>query len=161
MADSVNAVDHCCVNVPNVSSSSRDLALAAFLAARLSCRFFEQRPSMSCAVPGVLFPGSCLRFFDVLGAIFPPRLELSIADTFPYLRAISEHFYFPRFGSHFFVGGGVLTLLQQARLPQETILLCWDASPPVDAVDRLALSASTCPFIHRRHAGNSIHAKTQ
>ena len=112
-------------------------------------------------VPGVLFPGSCFRFFAVLGAILPPRLEFSTVDTFPYLRVTSEHFYFPRFGSHFFLGGGVLTLLQQARLPQETISLCWDASSPVDDVGRLALSASTCPFSHRGHAGNSIHAKTQ
>ena len=35
-----------------------------------------------------------------------------------------------------------------ARLPRETISLCWVASPPVNAVRRLALSASTSSRIN-------------
>ena len=46
------------------------------------------------------------------------------------------------------------------RLPRETISLCWDASPPVDAVGSLVLPASTSSRINRRRVGTSIHAKT-
>ena len=52
------------------------------------------------------------------------------------------------------------TLLPQARLPRETISLCWGASPPVDAVGRFALSASTSSRINRCHEGTLIHART-
>ena len=107
-------------------------------------------------------PGSCLRSSDVLPAALPPRLDLSIVDTFfAYSRVPSEYSSSPRFGSHVFRGGGIPTLLMQARLPRETISLCWGASPPVDAVARLALSASTSSRINRLHEGTSIHARTQ
>ena len=60
------------LNVPNVSSSSRDLALAAscflrtdFLPARFPCPFSDQTPSVFHSVPGVFFyPGSCRRSSD-------------------------------------------------------------------------------------------------
>ena len=66
----------------------------------------------------------------------------------------------PRFGSHVFRGGGAPTLLPQARLPRETISLYWGTSPPVDAVGRLALSASTSSRINRCHEGTLVHART-
>ena len=44
--------------------------------------FFEQMPSAFHSVPGVFYPGSCLRSSDVLGAALQPRLEFSIVDTF-------------------------------------------------------------------------------
>ena len=107
--------------------------------------FSEQVPSAFCSVPcpGVFYPGSCLRSSDVLGAALPSRLDFSIVDTFAYSRVPSEHSSSPRFGSHVSRGGGVPTLLPQAPLPRETISLCRGASPPVDAVGRLVLSAST------------------
>ena len=123
--------------------------------------FSQQTPSAFYSVLSVFYPSSCLRSSDVLGAALPPRLDFSIADTFPYSRVPSEHSSSPRFGPHVFRGGGVPTLLPQARLlPRETISLCWDASPPVDAVGRLALSASTSFRINRCHEGTLIHART-
>ena len=85
--------------------------------------FSEQMPSDFHLVPGVFYPGSCLRSSDVLGAAFPIRLDFSIVDTFAYSRVPSEHSSSPLFGSHVFRGGGVSTLLPQARLPRETISL--------------------------------------
>ena len=98
--------------------------------------------------PGVSYPGSCLPSSDVLGAAIPPRLDFSIVDTVAYSRVPSEHSSSPRFESHIFCGGDVPTLLPQARLPRETISLCWGSSPPVDAVGRLVLSASTSSRIN-------------
>ena len=154
------------LNVPNAISSSRDLALAAlcflraeFLSARFPRRFFEQMSSAFHSVP-VFYPGSCLRSSDVLCVALPPRLDFSIVDTFAYSRVPSEHFSSPRFGSHFFRGGGVPILLPQARLPRETFSLCWGASPPVDTVGRFALSASTSSRINRCHEGTLFHAGT-
>ena len=138
------------LNVRNVSSFSRDLALAtlcflrvAFFSARFSRRFYRAdilRLSHSSRCFLLRF---CLRSSDVLGAALPTRLDFSIVDTFAYLRVPSEHPYSPRFGSHVFRGGGGPTLLPQARLPRKTISLCWVASPPVDVFSRFALSAST------------------
>ena len=112
------------------------------------------------SVLGIFYRGSYRRSSDVLGAALPPCLDFSIVDTFAYSRVLSEHLSSPRFGSHVFRGGGIPTLLTQARLPRETILLCWGASPPVDAVGRLALSASTNSRINRCHEGTLIHART-
>ena len=155
-------------NVPYVSSPSRDLALAAlcflradFLSARFPRRFSEKIPSAFYSVPGASYPGSCLRSSDVWGTVLPPRLDSSIVDSSAYSREPSEHSSSPRFGSHVFRGSGVPTLLPQARLPRETISHCGGASPPVDAVGRLALSASTSSrIINRCHEGTSIHART-
>ena len=44
------------------------------------------------------------------------------------------------------------------RLLQERFSLCWDASPPVDAVGRFGPSLSTSCHSNRRHVGISIHA---
>ena len=146
------------LNVPNVSSASRDLALAvlclmraAFLSASASpVAFSEQMPSAFHSVLGVLYPGSCLHSSNVLGAALPPRLDFSIVDTFAYSRDSSKHSSSPRFGSHVFRGGSIPTLLPQVRwLPRETITFCWGASPPVDAVGRLTLSASTSSRINQ------------
>ena len=144
------------LNVPNVSSSSRDLALVAlcflltdFLSAASPVAFFEQMPFAFRSVPAVCYPGSCHTSSDVLGTAFPPRLDFSIVHTVAYSRVPSEHSSSPRFGSHVFRGGDVPTLLPQARLPRETISLCWGLSSPVNAVGRLALlSASTSSRIN-------------
>ena len=129
------------LNVPNVSSSSQDFALAAlcflwadFLSTRFPRSFFRANILRLHSVPGIFHPGYCLRSPDVLGTALPPRLDFSITDTFVYSRVPSEHSSSPRFRSHVFRGGGVPTLLPQARLPRETISLCWGASPPVDAI---------------------------
>ena len=108
----------------------------------------------------IVEPLSCLRSFDVLGAALPPRLDFSIIETFVYSRAPSEHSSSPRFGPHVFRGSGIPTLLPQARLPRETISLCWGASPPVDSVGKLALSASTSSRINRCHEGTLVHERT-
>ena len=92
------------------------------------------------AVPGV-YPGSCLGSSDVSGAALPPRIDFCIVDTFACPRVTSNHFYSPHFGSHVFRSDGVLTLLPQVQLPRETNSVLWNASPPVDAGGRLALSA--------------------
>ena len=121
------------LNVPNVISSSRDLALVALcflrtdlLSARFPRRFFEQMPFACRSVsPGVSYPGSRLPSSDVLGAALPPGLEFSIVDTVVYSRTPSEQSSSPRFGSHVFRGVDVPTLLPQARLPRKTNSLCW------------------------------------
>ena len=121
------------LNVPNVSSSGRDLALAAlcFLRADFPAAspvtFYEQIPSAFHSVPGASYPGSCLRSSDMLGTVLPRRLDFSIVDTSVYSRVPSEHSSSPRFESYVFRGDGVPTLLSQARLPRETISLCWGA----------------------------------
>ena len=118
--------------VLNVSSSSRDLALAAscvmrvaFLIPRSPVAFSGRIPSVFRSVPG-LYPSSCLGSSDVLGAALPARLDFSVVDTLDYWRGTSKYFYSPRFGSRVFRGGGVPTFLPQVRLPQKTISRCWD-----------------------------------
>ena len=96
---------------PNLSSSSRNLALVAFCFMRAAFLSFlvafpERMPSALRSVPGV-YPGSCLDSFDMLGATLPPRLDFFTVDTFAYSCVTSEHpYYSPRFGSHVFRGGG-------------------------------------------------------
>ena len=140
------------LNVPNVSYSSQELALVAlcflradFLSARFPRRFFRVNVLRLLLIPGVSYPGSCLLFSDVLGAAIPPRLDFFIVDSVAYSRSR---------------GGGVPTLLPQARLQRETISLCWGSSPPVDAVGSLAPSASPSSRINRCHEGTLIHART-
>ena len=107
------------LNVPNMSSSSRDLALVAlcflrtdFLFARFPRRFFRANAlRLLLSSSSVPYPGSCLPSFDVLGAVIPPCLDFSIVDTVAYSRVSSEHSSSPRFGSHVFRGGGAPSLL--------------------------------------------------
>ena len=164
VADTVDAVNSWCTNVER---AERELFQPGprpgglvFLCGRTSrtssppaspFAFSEQLTFAFYSVPGVSYPGSCLPSFDVLGAATPPRLDFSIVDTAAYSRVPSEHSSSPRFGSHVFRGGGVPTLLPQARLPRETISLFWGSSSPVDAIGRLALSASTSSRINRCH----------
>ena len=170
MPDTVDALNRFCANVeraerellqprprrwPCVSCGRTSSPPASPVA------FFEQVPFAFRSVPpGVSYPGSCLPSSDVLGAAIPPRLDFSIVDTVAYSRIPFEHSSSPRFGSHVFRGDDVPTLLPQARLPRETISLCWGSSPQVDAVDRLALSASTSSRINQCHEGTLIHART-
>ena len=122
--------------------------------------FSEQMPSAFHPGPGVFYPSSCLCSSEVFGAPLLPRPDFSINDFFAYSREPSEHSSTPRFESHVFRGVGTPTLLLQERLPRETTSLCWSASPPADAVGRLALSASTSFRINRCHEGALIHAIT-
>ena len=162
VSDTVSAVDRCCANVKHAEREPlqprpRPGGLV-FLAGGLPLHPLP--PSLfpsKCPPPSL---SSCLHSSDVLGAALSPRLDFSIVDTFPFSRVPSKHSSFPRFGSHVFRGGGVPTLLPQARLPRKTISFCWGASPPVDAVGRLALSASTSSRINRRHEDALIHART-
>ena len=113
------------LNVPIMRSSSRGLALAALcflqadvLSARFPRRFFRAnalRLSLSCRyfLPR---PSSCLRSSGVMGAAFPASLHFSIVHTSAYSRVPSEYSSSPRFRSHVFRGGGVPTLLSQARV---------------------------------------------
>ena len=137
------------LNVPNASSSSRYLALAVLCF--LPTDLFPLRPMPSAfhSISRVFYLGSCLRSSHVLGAALSPRLDSPIVDTFADSRVPFAHTSSPRFGSHVFRGGGAPTLLPQARLPRETVSLSWSASPPVDAVGRLALSASTSSRINQ------------
>ena len=135
MPDTVNAVDRCCANVERVERELLQLRPRpgglVFLAGGLPLR----------PLPPSLFPSKCpppfiqfqvfstqvlaCRSSDVFGAALPSRLDFSIVDTTSaYSRMPSEHASSPRFGSHVFRGGGVPTLLPQARLPRETISLC-------------------------------------
>ena len=155
-------------NVPNVSSSSRALALAAlcflradFLYACFPRRFFRANAlrlqlSSRCFLPRFL--PSFLRCVGCGTPTTPRRLHRR--HTFAYSRVPSEHSSSLCFESHVFRGGGVPTLLPQARLPRETISLCWGASPPVGTVGRLALSPSTSSRINRCHEETLTHART-
>ena len=84
------------LNVPNVSSSSRPGG-PCVSCGRISSppaspvAFSEQIRSVFHSVPGVFYPGYCLRSSDVLGVALPPRLDFSIVDTFAYLRMPSEY----------------------------------------------------------------------
>ena len=154
------------LRVPNVSLSSREFVLVtrsfkrvAFLSARFPRRLYRANAFRLLSVPGIFYPGSCLRSSDVLGAALPTHLEVSIVDTFAYSHMPSEHPYSPLLGSHVLCGGGgVPTLLPQAQWSREPISLCWIALPPVDTVGRLELPASTSSHISRRHEGTSIYA---
>ena len=170
VADTVDAVDHCCANVERTEREllqprPRPRGLV-FLAGGLPLRplpsslFTSKYPPLFTQFQVFSTQGSCLRSSDVLGTALLPRLNFSIVDTSAYSRVPSEYPSSPRFGSHVFRGGDVPTLLPQARLPRETILLFLGASPPVDAVGRLAMSVSTSSRINRCHEGTLIHART-
>ena len=120
------------LNVPNVSSCIRDLALAAWCfmwAAFLVACFLRH-----------FFRASALRFS--LSSRFLPR--------FP-------PWFFRRGGCSIPTTPRILhsRLFCLLTCDLRTILLisrCWDASPPVDAASTLALSASTSSRINRcRH----------
>ena len=168
-ADTIDAVDRYCANVER---AERELLQPrprpgglVFLAGGLPLRplppsLFSSKCPSPFTQSRCSYPGSCLPSSDVLGAAISPRLDFSIVNTIAYSRVLSEHSSSPRFGAHVFRGGGVPTLLPQARLPRETNFLCWDLSPSVDAVGRLALSASTSSRINRCHEVTLIYART-
>ena len=170
VADTVDAVDHCCANVERTEREllqprPRPRGLV-FLAGGLPLRplpsslFTSKYPPLFTQFQVFSAQDPCLRSSDVLGTALLPRLNISIVDTSAYSRVPSEHPSSLRFGSHVFRGGGVPTLLPQARLPREMISLLGGASPPVDAVGRLTLSVSTNSRINRCHEGTLIRART-
>ena len=101
-------------------------------------------------------PGSCLNSPDVLGAALPTRLDFSRWPTLLVTRVC------PRSMPTLLASGPTLSTaaLNRAVAVKTILLFCWVASPPVDTVGRLALSASTSSRIDRRHGGTSIHART-
>ena len=168
MPDTVNAAVRT-LNLPNVNSSSRDLALAAlrflragFLSASFLRRFFRANAIRFSLSSRWFLPRKVFAFvLPTCWVRHSHHVSTSPSSpTFAYSRVSSEDSSSPRFGSHISCGGGVPTLLPQARLPRETISLCWGASPPVDAVGGRALSASTSSRINRCHEGTLIHART-
>ena len=152
MPDTVNDVDRC---YANVERAERELLQPrprpggfVFLAGGLPLR----------PLPPSLLPNKCpLPFTQFQG--FPTQVLTFVlptcwvrhshhASTSPsstlLLTRVCPPSIPPRFGSHIFRAGVVPTLLP----------------PPVDAVGRLALSASTSSRINRCHEGTLIHART-
>ena len=150
------------LNVTNVSSSSRGLALAALcfmrvgsLIIRFPRRFFRAdalRLSLSsrclpifllllfrrCGFSTLIIPQSFpCRYFFLLACDLGISTLLASGPTF-FAAAVSRRF---------------------TRLPQETISHCWDASPLVDAVSRLVPSESMSSHINRRQVGASSDAR--
>ena len=150
------------LNVPNVSSSGRDLALAAlcFLRADFPAAspvtFYEQIPSAFHSVPGASYPGSCLRSSDIwvryshhastslsstllFTRVCPPSIPPLLASDPTFSAVTVSQLCYRRQGCRGkrfrFVGGRC----------------CWH---------RLALlSASTSSRINRCHEGTMIHAR--
>ena len=154
------------LNVPNVSSSSRDLALATlcflradFLSARFPRHFFRANAlhlSLSCRCFLLRFLPS---FFQRVRCGTPTTPRLLRRRHFCLLACALRAFrIFSLRVSRFL--RRILTLLSQARLPRETISLCWGSSPPVHAIGWLALSASTSFRTNRCPGGTLIHART-
>ena len=153
------------LNVPSVSSSSRDLALVAlcFLWVDFSARFprhFSRANALRLSLSSRCFlPRFLPSFFRRVGCGNPTTPRVLHRRHFAFSRVPSSHSSSPRFGSRVFRDGGVPTLLPQAPLPRETISPCWGSLPPVDAVGMLALSASTSFRINRCHEGTLIHPR--
>ena len=156
------------LNVPNVSSSSRDLALAAlcflradFLSARFPRRFFRANAlRLSLSSSRCFLPRFLLSFFRCVGYGTPTTLRLLHRRHFCLLAWTLRVFLFsslrvtrfPRRRCPNFAAAGTVAAGNDFAL--------LGASPPVDAVGRLALSASTSSRINRCHEGTLIHART-
>ena len=137
-------------DVTNVSSFSRDLVLAVLYFMRTSVfavHFLPPSLSSSC------FPSLLPSFFRRSGCSAPkiPRLLhrhhlcLLACVLCAFLLSSTRVPCFPRRWC--------------ARLPRKTISLCSGASQPVDAVERLALSASTDQNIIMSASKLSEHVK--
>ena len=136
------------LNVPNVSSSSLELALAAlcimraaFLSVRFPRRFFRANALRLSLSSRCFLPRFLPSFFRRVGCSIPTRNTPRLLHRRHFcllacaLRtSLLSSLRVPRFPRR---------RCTKARLPRKTISLCWAASPPVDAVSRLALSAST------------------
>ena len=155
------------LNVPNVRSFSRDLALAAlcflravFLSARCPRHFSRAnvlRLSLSSRCSLHRFLPSFFRPFGCSTPNMPRLLHRRYFFLLAYaLRAslLSSLWvpHFPRRQCTNFAAKGTVAAGND--------FACWVASPPVDAVSRLALSASTSSRINRRQEGILIHART-
>ena len=166
VADTVNAVGRCCANVEH---AERELVQPKARPGGLVFRAggLPRRP-----LPPSLFPSRCpppfaqFRAFStqVLAFVLPtcwmqhsqhaltypssPLLLIRVCLRACLLSSLRVPRYTHRRCTNF------------AWLPRETISLCWVASPPVDAIGRLALSASTDSRINRRHEGPLISART-
>ena len=91
------------LNVSNVSSFSQDHVLVVLYFMRTS--FFAAHFPRHSVV--VVYPGSCLRFSDVVRAALPTCLDFSIVTIFAYSRVPSESSYCHRLGFPVFHGGSV------------------------------------------------------
>ena len=154
------------LNVPNVSSSSQDLTLAtlcfmrpAFLAARSPRRFFRAN-ALRLLLSSSYLPRLLPSFFSRVGCGTPTTPRLVHRRHFCLLACDLQAFLLSSLRVPRFPRRWCTNFAAAAQLPRETISLCWDASPPVDAVGRLALSASANSRINRRHVGTSIRART-
>ena len=155
------------LNVPNVSSPSRDLALAAlrflradFLSASFLCRFFRANTLRLSLSSRWFLPKFLPSFFRHVECGTPTTPRLLHRRHFCLLARALRAF--------------VLSSLRVPRFPRRrcpnfatasTVAAGNDfallgASQPVDAVGRLALSASTSSRINRCHEGALIHART-
>ena len=155
------------LNVPNVSSSSRDLALAAlwflradFLSTRFPRRFFRAHTHYLSLSSRCFLRRFLPSFFRRVGYGTPNIPRLLHRRHFFLLACALRAFLlfslrvprFPRRRCPNFATAGTAAAGNDS--------LCWGASPPVDAVGRLALSASTSSRINRCHEGTLIHART-
>ena len=114
------------LNVPNVSSSSRHLALAAlcvlwadFLSARFPHRYLRANTLRFSLSSGCSLPRFLPSFLRRVGYGTPATPRPLHRRHFHLLACALRAFLSPRFGSHVFRGGGVPTLLPQAQLPRE------------------------------------------
>ena len=143
--------------MPNVSSSSREPRPGGSpcvpcgrpsLPPRFFRRFFfEQMSSAFRSVPGVFYPGSCLRSSDVLGVHHSHHASTSPSSTLLLTRVYALRAFLlsslrvPRFPRR-------RRRTNFAWLPQETVplylLRC--IKPPVGAVGRLARSGGNIDF---------------
>ena len=115
-------------------------------------------PSAFRSVPSVC-SGSCLGSSDVLGGCHTPTTSRLISPSSTLLASrvrspsISNLLgLVPTFSA--------VAVYQRHGYDGLQFRVCCDASSPVDRVGRLALSASMCSRINRRHEGTSVYART-
>ena len=163
MADTVNAVDRSCVDV---ECTERELVQ---LRSRSGDLVFHAGGLPHRPLPPSLFPSKYPLPFaqfqafstQVLAFVFPMCLvkHSQHTSTSPSSTILLTRVCPPSISTLLALGPTFSAAAVYQRLPLETLSLCWDGSPPVNAVSLLALSASTSSHIKRRHVGTSIHAR--
>ena len=150
------------LTVPNVSSNSRNLALASLCLVRAAflsacffppCRFFRANALRLSLSSRCLLPRVLPSFFRLQHS---KHFSTFIVDPFAYSRVPSEHPYSPCFGSSFFRGGDVPTFTLATANDFSlmgcitTSRCCWQACTV--SIDEFS--------INRRYKETSIHTRT-
>ena len=164
-----DTVDRCCANVerterellqPRPRPGGLVLLAGGLPLARFPSRFLRANTLRFSLSSGCFLPRFLCSFFGRVGYGTPITSRFLYRRKFCLLAWALRAFLLSSLRVLRFPRQRCPNFATAATLPREMISLCWGASPPVDAVGRLALLASASSRINRCHKGILIHVKT-